>query len=193
VRPEADLVLALTPVADALDELGVAYQVGGSVASSVHGLARSTMDVDLVADLRPEHVDPFVGRLAVGYYVDADMIREALRSRGSFNLIHQATMLKVDVFVPKERRYDAAALARRTPERLDAAPDAREFSVATAEDVILAKLDWFARGGRVSERQWNDVLGVLRVQGAALDLGYLRGWAGDLGVSDLLDRALAER
>lgn len=188
----SDLFAALAPVADVLDELGRAYQVGGSVASSVHGMARATMDIDLVADLRAEDVDGFVARLAADYYVDADMIREALRDRSSFNLIHQASMLKVDVFIPKDRPYDQTALERRTIDRLQDDADAREFFVASAEDVVLAKLEWFDRGGRTSERQWNDVLGVLRVQGDALDREYLQKWAGDLGIVELLDRALSE-
>jgi len=193
VSSGSDLLAALTPVAEVLDRLGVAYQIGGSVASSVHGMARATMDVDLVAELESPHVDPFVADLVADYYVDADMIREALRDRTSFNLIHQASMIKVDVFLPKQRRYDKAALARRAPDRLEDTPNAREFFVATAEDVILAKLEWFDRGGRASERQWNDVLGVLRVQGEAVDLKYLKQWAGELEIGDLLDLALSER
>ena len=188
-----DLLAALTPVVEVLDRLGVAYQVGGSVASSIHGMARATMDVDLVADLDLVHVDAFVGALVQSYYVDGDMIREALEQRSSFNLIHQESMLKVDVFVPKDRPYDRQALSRRIPDRLEDTPNARVFFVATAEDVVLAKLEWFDRGGRMSERQWIDVLGVLRVQEEAVDLDYLRRWASDLGVADLLERALRER
>ena len=114
---EPDLLAALTPVVDVLDRLRVAYQLGGSVASSVHGMARATMDVDLVADLAPEHVDDLVATLESEYYVDGDMIREALRDRGAFNLIHQDSMLKVDVFIPKERPYDLEALSRRRADR----------------------------------------------------------------------------
>jgi len=151
------------------------------------------MDIDLVAELLEDHVDAFVAQLSADYYVDADMIREALRDRTSFNLIHQGSMLKVDMFVPKRRPYDRAALARREADRLEDADDAREFFVATAEDVILTKLEWFDRGGRTSERQWIDVLGVLRVQGDSVDVEYLRRWAGELGIANLLERALNER
>lgn len=189
----ADLLAALTPVVEVLERLGVAYQLGGSVASSIHGAARSTLDVDLVADLSPEHVDALVASLAAEYYIDAGMIHEALRDRSSFNLIHQRTMLKVDVFVPKNRAWDREALRRGILDRLEEREGSRPFQVATPEDVVLAKLDWFHRGGRASERQWTDVLGVLRVQADALDLEYLARWAGELGVADLLDRALRER
>ena len=188
-----DLLATLTPVVATLDRLGVAYQVGGSVASSIHGMARSTMDIDLVADLAPDHVDRLVAALEPEYYVDAQMIREAPRDRSSFHLIHQGTMLKVDVFVPRDRPYDREALRRRTVDRLEEGSASGEFCVATAEDVVLAKLDWFDRGGRASERQWGDILGVLRVQGESLDFDYLTKWAAELGVEDLLRRALRER
>ncbi|MFQ5843748.1 MAG: hypothetical protein ACE5JG_02045 [Planctomycetota bacterium] len=188
----ADLLAALTPVVEALDRLGIEYQLGGSVASSVHGTARSTLDIDLVADLREDQTDLLVRALAADYYVDAGMIREAIRDRSSFNVIHQGSMLKVDVFIPRDRPYDREALRRRRPDRLEGPEGARQFFVATPEDVILAKLEWYDRGGRASERQWSDVLGILRVQGD-IDEAYLRKWAPELGVGDLVDRALEER
>ncbi|MHC4223675.1 MAG: hypothetical protein ACYSX0_13865 [Planctomycetota bacterium] len=151
---ETDLLAALTPVAALFDRLGVAYQLGGSVASSVHGMARSTMDVVLVADLDAAHIAPMVEALKADYYLDGEMIREAFRERSSFNLIHQETMLKVDIFLPKDRPYDREALRRRRVDRLEETPSAREFPVATPEDAILAKLEWLDRGGRLSERQW---------------------------------------
>jgi hypothetical protein len=193
VTGEPELLRALTPVVEALDRLGIAYQLGGSVASSLHGTARATMDVDLVADLSQDQVPTLVKSLSTDFYVDGDMIRDAIRDHSSFNVIHQPTMLKVDIFLPKDRAYDHEALGRRRADRLDESPDAREFFVATPEDVVLAKLEWYERGGRTSERQWSDVLGVLRVQGEAIDLEYLRRWAGELGVRDLLDRAVQDR
>lgn len=192
MTPPSDLVSALTPVVDALERLGIAYQVGGSVASSAHGAARSTMDVDLVARMEERHVRPFVEALGDTYYVDEGMVREAIRLRSSFNLIHQPTMYKVDVFIPEARAYDAQALQRGRPGRLSDEPEARAFRVATPEDVILAKLEWYERGGRVSDRQWHDILGVMRVQADLLDVAYLRRWAQELAVGHLLERALAE-
>jgi len=195
VTEHPDLVAALTPVVEVLEKLDVAHLLGGSVASSAYGQARATMDVDLVARLDESHVRPVVEALQEAYYVDADAdaMREAILRRSSFNLIHQATMLKVDVFVPKDRPYDAEALRRRRRDRLDETPGAREFCVATPEDVVLSKLEWYDLGGRMSERQWSDVLGVLRVQGDAIDEAYLRRWAPQLRVAELLERALHER
>lgn len=189
---EPDLLAALGPVVDLLDRLGVPYQIGGSVASSVYGMARATMDVDLVADLDATHVTDLVETLQADYFVDAGMVRTALRQRSSFNLIHQATMMKIDVFLPKGRPYDREALARSVEDTLVDEPSARRVSIASAEDVVLSKLEWYRLGGEVSERQWADVLGILRVQGNALDRDYMRRWALELGVDDLLGRALGD-
>ncbi len=187
-----ELLAALTPVVEVLDQLGVRHFVGGSVASSAHGAPRASVDVDVVADLRPEHVRPFVDRLQDGYYVDEGRASSAVESRRSFNLVHLATMLKVDIFVSKGRPFDREALGRAQQELLDEAPAARRFSVASLEDTVLAKLEWFRMGGEVSERQWSDVVGVLRTAGTAADQAYLRRWAAALGVSTLLERALDE-
>jgi hypothetical protein len=193
VTEHPDLLAALTPVVQVLEQLDVAHQLGGSVASSAYGQARATMDVDLVARLDESHVRPIADALQEAYYLDEGAMREAILRRSSFNLIHQATMMKVDVFVPKDRPYDAEALRRRRRDRLDETPGAREFCVATPEDIVLSKLEWYDLGGRVSERQWDDVLGVLRVQGDAIDEAYLRRWAPELRIADLLQRALQER
>jgi hypothetical protein len=185
-----DLVAAVAPVADALDALGVPYYLAGSVISSLHGVARATADVDVVAALRPVHADALADRLAEAYYADAEVIAEAIARRAMFNVIHLATMMKVDVYIAATD-FDSSALSRHQLDSLVRAPDARLFSVATAEDVILHKLTWFRDGGQTSDRQWNDVVGVLRVQ-RGLDLTFLRDWAGRLGVIDLLERALIE-
>jgi hypothetical protein len=187
-----EVVAALTPVVDALIAEGVEYRVGGSVASSALGVPRSTLDVDVVCTIRDEHVATFVQRLAKDYYVDADMVRDAIRRRASFNVIHLSTMMKVDVFVQKGDAFSRASFARATRKSLDEAPDARLFDLTTAEDIILRKLEWYELGGRVSERQWSDVVGVLRVQRDALDWKYLDEWSTDMGLESLLTKAKGE-
>lgn len=178
-------------VVQALEALGAPYFITGSLASAIHGLARSTLDVDLVADLSPGHEEAFQTALGDGFYADIEAIREAIHQRGSFNLIHRETMYKVDVFVSKARPFDRTRFERRSAKVVATDPERKVF-VATAEDVVLAKLEWYQAGGRVSERQWRDVLGVLSVQAGRLDLTYLREWASNLRVADLLERALAE-
>ena len=189
---QPDLLAATTPVVEALEALGVAYHIGGSVASSAQGIARTTLDVDLIADIQFEHVQPLVQRLAEGYYVDGDMITEAIQRRACFNVIHLETMLKVDVFVLKDRSYDRQAFQRRYADTLEDVPGARIFYLASPEDTVLNKLEWYRMGDEVSERQWLDVLGVIKVQADSLDLGYLRRWAAQLDLADLLQRALDE-
>jgi hypothetical protein len=178
-------------VTNLLDELGVPYVIGGSMASIIHGMLRTTMDVDIVADLQPEQVAPFVTGLQDAFYADEQMIQQAIQQRGSFNLIHLSTMFKVDIFIPKGRPFDQQQLNRRIAEPVG--PDsAEQIWVLSAEDVILAKLDWFRLGGEVSERQWRDILGVLKTQQATLDIDYLQQWAQSLGVADLMEHALEE-
>lgn len=185
-----DVVEALAPVVEMLERLGVRYRVGGSVASSALGVPRSTLDVDIACELGLAHVANFVAGLREGYYVDADMISDAIRRRATFNLVHLATMLKVDVFIRKGRAFDAQAFERVTRRPLDIAQGARSFDLTTAEDIILHKLEWYRLGGEISERQWLDLVGVLKVQATAIDVAYLRRWARELGVEDLLERAL---
>ena len=186
---EPEPFIALRGVVDVLEALGVAYYVTGSVVSSHFGLARSTADVDVVADLRSEHAQPFAAALEATFYVDVDSVREAIRARSMFNVLHLATMVKVDLYAIASS-FDRETLTRAQRDTL--ADDSGELALATAEDIVLHKLRWFHIGGGVSERQWGDIAGVLRVQGATLDRAYLQRWSAALGLGDLLSKALAE-
>ena len=186
---EVDLVAALAPVTGALEGLGVRYYLGGSVASSAHGVARASLDADLIAELEPSHVERLARQLAGAYYVPLDHMHAAAAERRSFNLIHLATMFKIDVFVSKGRPFDRSAAERARPWAIGG-ETTRRFFVASAEDTALAKLEWFRLGGGTSERQWWDVVGILKVADA--DRPYLRRWAAALGVDDLLERALTD-
>ena len=178
-------------VTDALEQVGAAYVIGGSLASTVHGVVRTTLDTDIVADLKLQQVQPFAGILVGTFYLDIDSIYHAIRQRNSFNVIHLATMFKVDIFISKDRPFDRQQLARRQPWAVGPDSD-RMIYVASPEDTVLAKLEWYRLGDEVSDRQWRDILGVLAVQGEQLDLSYMRQWAAILKVADLLERALAE-
>lgn len=175
-------------VARVLEELEVTYLVGGSVASSIHGMPRATIDGDLVADLKKHHVEPFVARLSVGFYVDAATVAQSVMTRSSFNVIELEAMVKVDIFVTKRELFTLAELSRR--QRVDLGAGVHPFFVASPEDTILTKLQWYEMGGGVSDRQWGDVTGVMKVQAERLDLTYLREMARELKVGDLLERAL---
>ena len=191
MKPD-EIVGALERVANVLDQLRVRYYVGGSIASSVRGAPRASIDVDVAAELGPEHVRPLVAALGEGYYVSEERVRDAVAARRSFNLIHLESMLKIDVFVSRQRPFDRAAFDGLTREPLDAAGTSRPHPVPRAEDVILLKLEWFRAGGEVSDRQWGDILGVSKAMGPTLDRAHLTRWAAELGVSDLLERALLE-
>lgn len=185
-----DVVSAMTPVVEVLEDLFVPYHIGGSVASSIYGLPRLTLDADLVADLQPGQVRSFVIRLKTEYYVDEDSIRDAIRRRSSFSVIHYGTSIKVDIFILKTRLFDQEELHRSQAKMFEGSD--RPFLVASPEGVILNKLEWYKMGGSVSDRQWKDIQGVLKVQGIALNMDYLQRWAAVLDVSDLLERALSE-
>ena len=185
-----DILAAITPIVEALEELGIPYHIGGSVASSLYGLPRLTIDADLVADIRMKHVRPLVEQLETDYYIDEDMIRDAIRRQSSFNVIHQDTILKVDIFISKSRLFDQEELRKIRQEVLS--EGTRPFNIASPEGTILNKLEWYRMGGEVSDRQWNDILGVLKVQGTNLDIAYLRHWAANLNVTDLLERAFVD-
>ena len=125
------------------------------------------------------------------FYLDLDSIRHAIRQQSSFNVIHLATMFKVDMFILKNQRFDLQQFERRQPWLVDPA-SGRTIYVASPEDTILAKLRWYRLGNEVSDRQWRDILGVLAVQGDRLDVPYLRNWAAEIEVRDLLERGFRE-
>ena len=178
-------------VASALDQCGLRYVVGGSLASSVSGEPRSTLDVDLVVAIGAADVEPLLAALGDDFHADAEAVRRAVRRRSSVNVFHRATSTKVDLFVLGGSPLDEQALNRRV--RLQVATDPDRFLyVYTPEDILLQKLRWYRLGGEVSDRQWRDVLGIVAVQGRALDDSYLRGGADLLAVTDLVDRALQE-
>jgi len=188
---ETELLLALGRVVAAFDALGVEYLVGGSMASSVFGEPRQTMDADLVARLYERHAGPLVERLTDEFYAHLPGIVSAIQTQGCFNLIHLETVTKVDVFVRWRDPFAQSQFARRQRKSVGQSSPLELF-FASAEDTILAKLEWYRKGGCVSDRQWRDLLGVLKVQGEALDQAYLKDWANRLGLADLLKRALDE-
>lgn len=188
IDPMGEVLALVVPVFEALN---IAYYIGGSVASSTHGDRRQTNDVDIVADMQLDHVTGFVQSLREKFYVDEPMIRDAIKRKSNFNIIHFTTAYKVDVFVMQAQPYDREAARRRVREVVEGAPSVETY-LAQVEDVVLAKLRWFKATGHTSEKQWRDITGVLKAQCFNLDLDYLQRWAKEIGVAPLLDKALDE-
>jgi hypothetical protein len=189
---EANQNLAvLCDVLRVFTELGIPHALGGSMASSLYGVARFTRDADITVEPFAGKEEAFAAALGPNYYFSLPAIRQAVSQRSSFNVIQTLEGFKVDVFVRKDQPFELSAVKRRVTLSVPGIP-AQSLTVLAAEDVVLFKLRWYRLGDEVSEQQWNDVLGVLRVQAGKLDEGYLDQWAAEEGVADLLVRARAE-
>jgi hypothetical protein len=178
-------------VTGVFEKLGVPYLISGSLASTLYGMVRTTQDSDIVAEMRLEHLKPFVATLQDEFYVDDEMIAESIQHNSSFNIIHRETMFKVDIFIPRPRPFLQSQLARAQKQTFTFETEV-SARFASPEDTILSKLEWYRMGGEVSDRQWRDILGVLKTKSDELDIDYLKKWAGELKVSDLLERVLKE-
>jgi hypothetical protein len=187
-----DLLDAIKPFINTLNSLNIPHYISGSIASSLYGIARATMDIDLVADIKQNQVPKLVSLLSDLYYVDEDTVNDAISQKSSFNLIHLSTMIKIDVFIHKSDPYNSSALDRKLVDRLIEEDENSDYYFASPEDIILNKLRWYDMGERVSERQWSDILGVIKVQAESLDIEYLEKWANYLGLSSLLKGAINE-
>lgn len=175
-------------VIEALEKLDIRYLIAGSLASAIYGEPRATRDADLLADIKPHHARPLFEILEREFNVSTEEIRNALDNRSSFNVIHYQSLFKVDVFLPKNR-FDKQELERRALHIVTQHPEKSAY-VATAEDVILAKLDWYRKGNEVSDQQWRDVVGIFKANLGNLDDQYMRATAEQLRVLDLLEKLL---
>jgi hypothetical protein len=178
-------------VAEILNTLGIPYLIGGSVASTLMGEMRATEDVDIVADLKIEKVVLLLQSLQPRFYVSEDAVRDAIRYKRSFNLIDNESLGKVDIFILKDNAFPQIEFQRRRSQLVRQNPD-RMLVLPTPEDIILQKLTWYRMTKNESQRQWRDVLGVLKLQGDRLDFEYLQKWALELELSDLLETACTE-
>lgn len=178
-------------VTQVFEKLNIPYFIGGSLASTLYGMVRTTQDSDIVAEMKMEHLRPFVSALQDEFYLDEEMIAESIQRHSSFNIIHRESMFKVDVFIPHPRPFLQAQLNRA---QMQTFLFDKEISAkfCSPEDIVLAKLEWYRLGGEASERQWRDILGVLKTRATGLDLDYLRKWAYELKISNILERALKE-
>jgi hypothetical protein len=189
VRVDDPIAIALL-VAAAVERAGGEYFVGGSVASSLQGDPRSTNDVDFVISLPLGRVKALVDELGGDFEVDVQMLREALLRAGSANAFYLPLLTKIDFFGLGTEPFDEVEFARRRP--LQVRDTGETLVVKAPEDSVLRKLLWFRAGGGVSDKQWRDVVSILRVSGPVMDRAHLSRWARLLGLEDLLSRAHAE-
>jgi hypothetical protein len=186
-EPLEQALSQLTPV---LEALGIRYAVVGSLASSAQGIYRATAHGDLLVALRAGQATRLIAALGPRWYADADTAERSVQERRAFNLIHIATAQKVDIF-PATSDFHATQMERASLIPVFPVEDAMRFWVASPEDVLLGKLQWYRGGGEVSDRQWNDITGLLAAN-PTLDFTYTRAWAARLRVEDLLDRAIVD-
>ena len=188
---DATPVEIVTQVTRLLEALDIPYMIGGSFASSVHGMGRHTRDADLIIDLAAHKVEALVRGLEQDFYVSREAIHEALRDHDVFNAIHLESTFKIDFFILGTSPFDREEFRRRdTHAPVEAGGSSLVFK--TPEDTVLRKLVWYRSGGEVSDQQWRDVLGVLAVCRATLDDAYMDRWAASLELADLLARARNE-
>jgi hypothetical protein len=177
---------ALKLLLSKLDECGIPYMITGSFASNIHGLPRATQDADVIIEAEQRALKSFLESLGPTFYWSTEAAMDALTRQQMFNVVHLETGFKVDLIIRKSRSFSRMEFSRRQPAFYLGAN--RWF--ATAEDTILAKLEWSKRSD--SERQFNDALGVAKLQRDNLDRAYLQKWAGELEILDLLERLFRE-
>jgi hypothetical protein len=175
-------------VGEAIDRIGGTYFVGGSLASSMQGDPRATNDIDFVISIPAGSELALRDSLGGDFELDTDALRDALRRSSSMNGFYLPLLTKIDLFGLGPSPYDQMEFSRRRP---IAFPDGRTLVVKAPEDSVLRKLLWYRAGGEISDRQWRDVVSILRAAADLLDRTYLADWAGKLGCSDLLSRAQA--
>jgi len=185
----AEPIEILPLVTATLDRLGIPWVVGGSIASSLHGEPRLTNDADLVVEIGLEGVRALTTALAGSFYVNEEAAEEAVRRRSSFNVIHTESLVKIDLFILRDDPLDREQMRTRQRHVVDEQTGGAMY-ITSAEVVVLRKLDWFRRGGEISDRQLLDAVAIIKVQGDRLDMSYLGDWADRLGLQQLLARAL---
>lgn len=187
-----DILIALKPLTQTFNKLSIPYYIGGSLASSIYGMPRTTLDVDIAAEIDPNKIQDLKNNLEEEYYIDENMIKSAINNSSSFNLIHLETSIKIDVFVYKNSAYQQNAIKRRKEDTLFEDDKNSKFCFASPEDIILNKLIWYKMGNKTSERQWLDVTGVIKIQGDSLDKMYLKKWAIKLELTEMLKKAFID-
>lgn len=181
----SDLERTISTVVEAIESSGAAYYIVGSVASSLYGMPRSTMDIDIVSDLQESQLAMFFTSLGERCYFDKDYVTEAVRHETSFNVIVLATSYKIDVFVKRRSGYAEVAFSRALPKKIGLHDVSVSYNFASVEDVIIGKLQWYRLGQESNPQQRKDIESMLLLQAKHLDLAYLNKWTSALGVDDI--------
>ncbi|MBI5706678.1 MAG: hypothetical protein HZC36_06775 [Armatimonadetes bacterium] len=175
-----------------LDRLQIRFAVGGSYASGARGVPRQTNDIDVLVELSQPQRNRFIEAIEVEFEVTSKDVEMALTGQDpmrSFQLFHREELFKVDVFLGRFPELAESEIERAS--RIELLPGIWAPCL-TQEDIVIEKLLWYELGNRVSDRQWNDLVGVIEVQGPDFDRAYVRDWGARLGVSDLVEEAFAE-
>jgi hypothetical protein len=182
-------------LASVFNALDIPYYVAGSVASSLQGEIRYTEDLDVVIQIQKDQADQLIQSLSDEFYISESAVNDAISQRSfSFNIVHFETTEKADLFVMRQDPFSRSKMSRRqvySTVNLDTG-ETTEFYISTPEDTILQKLVWFRMTARESQKQWRDVLGVLKLQTERLDFAYMHDWAATLQLQPLLNQALIE-
>lgn len=178
-------------IADILEPLNIPYIVGGSVASSLLGETRATQDLNLAIDISASQAEQLINAMLSEFYISESAVAEAEEQKTSFNVIYLPSMEKADIFVLPLDSFSRSKMNRR---QLHVCGDDSKGSIYiySAEDIILQKMRWYKQTRSESQKQWRDVLGVLKVQGERLDFNYLHQWAESLMLVDLLAQAFKQ-
>ncbi len=185
-----DLLHAIVPMVEVFTGSEITYYMQGTVANSLYGMQRAAFDVHLVADLCIEHVDALLKQLTSVYAIDEKMLREAIATRTAFDMIHIASLVKVRISLTQNNDYQQSILQKLQKHIL--LENGFTVSVASSEDIILTQLLEYQANREFADDQWNEILGVLKVQGSTLDFAYLNRWASGLRLSDLLKRGYTD-
>lgn len=191
-----DLLTVMLPALQAFDEQNLFWYLGGSIASSLHGMQQMAQDIDLVVDLRFQNLSSLLPRLKQYYIFDDDALQEAVSQRTACSLIHLDTLMKVDLIMTKQGTFDTALQPRITSYSLDErSPSLR---LASAVEMILVKLRRYSQDllsrtdGMRDDAEWNDIVGMLKIQGPTLERDFLEVWARNLKIAEMLRQALVD-
>ncbi len=184
------LLDAIKPVIAAFEQSKIVYYMQGTIAASLYGMQRATFTVDLVADLYTKHTDILLEQLKLAYAIDEQVIREAISARTCFDIVHIKSLVKVTVSLSQNHPFEQGI--RRRLQRCVLAENSPSICVASPEDIVLTQLIEYQAGGEVADDQWNEILGVLKVQSTNLDFPYLERWASKLNIADLLKQGYVD-